>query len=204
MEIKQKITSKAHNLFFRYGVKSISMDTIAAAAGVSKKTIYQFFADKNALVDVVMNIEMDKHVNESLQIQKLCENAIHELFLGIERTNKLLTLMNPSLMYEMEKYHPKIFKKLSAYKNKFVFQLIKSNMETGIVEGLYRNDFDIDIIAQYRMASIFSIFDAQIFPHGKHSLVKILEQITEVFLYGITTPKGQKFIQKYKSQKTKP
>ena len=56
METQERIVNKAHELFMRYGIRSVSMDEIATQLGMSKKTIYQFYADKDALVAGVVDI----------------------------------------------------------------------------------------------------------------------------------------------------
>jgi TetR/AcrR family transcriptional regulator, cholesterol catabolism regulator len=58
MEVKERIQQKAHELFMRYGVRSVSMDDIASQLGMSKKTIYQYFNEKDELVDAVMDDEV--------------------------------------------------------------------------------------------------------------------------------------------------
>jgi AcrR family transcriptional regulator len=55
MEIKERIVEKAKEYFLKFGIKSVRMDEIASALGVSKKTIYQFFQDKEDLADAVLN-----------------------------------------------------------------------------------------------------------------------------------------------------
>ena len=52
---KERITEKANELFMRYGVRSVSMDDIAAQLGMSKKTLYQYYTDKEELVDAVLS-----------------------------------------------------------------------------------------------------------------------------------------------------
>ena len=59
MEQQERIVNKAHELFLRYGIRSVSMDEIANHLGMSKKTIYQFYADKDALVEDVIDIEIN-------------------------------------------------------------------------------------------------------------------------------------------------
>jgi hypothetical protein len=76
-------------------------------------------------------------------------------------------------------------------------------LQRGKNEGLYREELDEDILAKYRVVSIFLIFNTEIFPDGKYSLWHIMEEITDNFLYGIATPKGIKYILKYKSKMTK-
>ncbi len=188
-------------MFMRYGIRSVSMDEIATQLGISKKTIYQFYQDKDALVEDAINMEICRNENECASQQQQSENAIHEIFLAVNMTEELLQLMNPSVIYELEKYHPKAYKKLSDHKAKFLYDVIKKNLERGKKEGLYREDINTDILSRFRIGSTFLIFNPELFNAGKHSLTNVLHVITDNFLYGIATVKGQKIIQKYYSSK---
>ncbi|MES2003936.1 MAG: TetR/AcrR family transcriptional regulator [Bacteroidota bacterium] len=203
MEPQERIVNKAHELFMRYGVRSISMDEVANHLGISKKTIYQFFADKDALVEGVIDIEICNSQSEcTLQRQK-SENPIHEVFLAVEMVLDILSKINPNVIFDLEKYHPTAFKKHNEFKNKFLYTVIKDNIERGIGEGLYREEVNPDIMARFRLASTFLVFNQELFPMGKHSLSAIMTEMTDNFLYGLATPKGQKLIQKYKQQRLK-
>ncbi len=201
METQERILMKAHELFMRYGVRSVSMDEIAAHLGMSKKTIYQFYADKDALVEGVIGIEITNKEGECALCKTNCENAIHEIFLSIEGMQEMLSSMNTSLVYDLEKYHPKAFKKLSKYKDEFLYDIIKDNLERGIQEELYKETINIEILTRFRLASVFLLFNPEIFPQTKYKLVTVVEEITDNFLYGLVTPKGQKMISKYKQQR---
>ena len=201
--MQDRILQKSHELFFRYGIRSVSMDEIAAHLGMSKKTIYQFFADKDALVEGVIEIEIEKNVSECSYQKTTAENPIQEIFMSLDKANEMMTQINPSLLFELEKYHPKAFRKFSDHKNKFMFNLIKDNLVKGIEEGLYRADIDPDIITRFRLASIFMIFNHDHFPPGKVPLTQVLDEVTYHFLFGITTHKGEKLIQQYKIQRQK-
>ena len=204
MEIQERIVGKAHELFMRYGIRSVSMDEVATHLGMSKKTIYQFYADKEALVEDVIEIEVSANQAECTIHKEKSENAIHEVFMAVDMLLELLTKMNPAVIFDLEKYHPIAFKKYNDYKNNFLYALIKENIEWGKKEGYYREEVQADIMARFRLASIFLIFNPDLFPHGKHSLPVLVTEITDNFLYGLATVKGQKLIQKYKQQRQKP
>jgi len=201
MEPQERILQKAHELFMLYGIRSVSMDEIANHLGISKKTIYQYFPDKDALVESVINIELNCSTRECESISSICENPIHELFLSLDNFHETISMMNPSLIYDLEKYHPKTYKKVNDHKFTFLYEIIKSNLERGVEEGLFREDINIPILTKFRLASVFLIFNQEIFPQAKYQLSDILNEITDNFLFGITTPKGQKLITKYKSQR---
>lgn len=203
MEAKERILSKSQDLFNRYGIRSVSMDDIAAQLGMSKKTLYQYYVDKDELVNAAIEVQLTLNKSECLACSEQGENAIHEIFLSFDKIQGLLSTMNPSLLFDMEKYHPTAFKKFQEFRHAFLYKIIKSNMERGIEEENYRNDFDVDILTRFRINSILLSFNPDVFPTNKSNLVYIEKQLIEHFLYGIASAKGVKLIQKYKLQRTK-
>lgn len=200
-EIQERILYKAHELFMRYGIRSVSMDEIAAHLGMSKKTIYQYYADKDSLVEEVIGIEIGRNEISCSQHREKSENALHEIYMAVDMVQELLKSMNTSLLYELEKYHPKAYKKLQQHKNEFMFKLIKENLQIGIDEGLYRNDIHLDIISYYRLSTVFIVFNPELFGNARFNPADIIVEITDNFLWGLATPKGQKLIQQYKQQR---
>jgi AcrR family transcriptional regulator len=203
MEIKERILVKSHEQFNRFGIRSVSMDDIAAALGMSKKTLYQHFADKEELVSACFSQVMEHNRHQCLIDQQRAENPIHEIFLAFDMTQEMFANMNPVVLYEMEKYHPTAFKKFHEFKYGFLYKIIVNNLERGIKDELYRPDIDVDVMARYRIESVMLPFNATIFPNNRTHLIHIEQQIFEHFLHGLATAKGQKLIQKYKTQRTK-
>ena len=110
---------------------------------------------------------------------------------------EMLNTMNPTIMYDLQKYHPATYKKIADHKNEFLYKLIKENLEQGIATQLYRPEINTEILSRFRLASVFMMFSPDLYPLGKYNLGTIIEEVTIHFLYGITTAKGQKLVQKY-------
>jgi AcrR family transcriptional regulator len=203
MEAKERILEKTHELFNRYGIRSVSMDDIAAQLGMSKKTLYLYYSDKDELVNAVFSKILEINKSECISCQSQGENPIHEIFLSFDMVEEMLDTMNPSVLFDMQKYHPSVFKKFLDYKNNFLYKMIKANLKEGVKEELYRDDIDIEILTRFRLFTVMLSFDSEVFPANKSNLVYIEQQLLEHFLYGIATVKGQKLIQKYKTQRIK-
>jgi AcrR family transcriptional regulator len=198
---KERILQKSHELFMRYGIRSVSMDDIAAQLGMSKKTLYQFYTDKEELVDAVLSALLENNRTQCLADRQKAENAIHEVFQAFDMMQEMFTNMNPSIVFDLEKYHPTVSKKLQQHKSVFMYQVIKQNLERGIKEEIYRPEINIDVLTRFRIESMMLAFNSEIFPNNRTQLVGIQEEILEHFLYGLSSPKGHKLIQKYKQQK---
>jgi TetR/AcrR family transcriptional regulator, cholesterol catabolism regulator len=203
MEAKERILVKANELFNRYGIRSVSMDDIAAQLGMSKKTLYQYYTDKDELVHAVFDIAINVNKHNCLECTKKGENAIHEVFLSFDIMEEMLKTMNPSVLFDMHKYHPSAYKKFDEFRNGFLYKIIKSNLDRGVKEELYREDIDTDILTRYRLYSVLLSFNPEVFPSIKTNAAYIEQQLIECFVYGLATPKGYKLIEKYKHQRTK-
>jgi AcrR family transcriptional regulator len=200
MEMKDRIKEKADELFRQYGIKSVTMDEIASQLAVSKKTIYQSFADKDELVDAVITDMICYNQNCCSKYKSTSENAIHEVFLAMEMIQEMFSDFNPSILFDMQRNHPNTFSKFIKHKHSFLFQVIKENIERGIKEDLYRADINADVVAKIRLETIFIPFNQELFPKSKFNFVDLEKQLIEYFLFGIASPKGYKLIIKYRQQ----
>lgn len=203
MEQKDRIQQKAHDLFMQYGLRSVSMDDIAAALGMSKKTIYHFFSDKDDLVDVVVDEELKQTQQDCMFCKSKSGNAVEELFLTMQQIHDQLQNMNPMVLYDMQKFHPLAYEKFRKHKNEFLFKMIRNNIERGVKEELYRPEINIDVICKFRLEAMMIPFNIAVFPPGKYNLADVTQETMEHFLYGLTTLKGYKLILKYKQQRLK-
>ena len=194
---------KAEELFMQYGIRSVSMDDIANSLGMSKKTLYQYYADKDELVDAVVNTHITGIEGDCLDCRKDAKDAIHEIFITMERIMDEFNNMNPMLLYDMEKFHFKAYQRFREHKDKFLIKVIRENIEWGISDELYRSDLNIDIMCKFRIESMMIPFNVALFPPGKYNLATLSEQIIEHFVYGMASIKGHKLIQKYQEQRQK-
>src|ERR1041384_3520028 len=133
-----RIRDKAKELFLRFGIRSVSMDDIAAQLGMSKKTIYQYFTDKDELVEAVIVHKINQMQKECTDSRKDAKDAVHEIFLVMERIIDQLRNMNPMIIYDLEKFHFRAFQRFSEHKNKFLAKMIEENIKWGVKEELYR------------------------------------------------------------------
>ena len=203
MEHKERILEKATELFMRYGIRSITMDEIAAQLGISKKTIYQFFTDKDAMVEAVVNDETIKNEEECLHFSTAAENAVHEIFLAMDNLEEMLKGMNPQLIHDLEKHHPAAFKRLKQYKYQFLYSIIKKNLERGMKEGVYRSDLNVELTTRHRIETAFMPFNQDAFPQNKYPMNQTCQELAVLFLHSVCNLNGKKLIEKYLNERQK-
>lgn len=203
MEVKERILKIANELYMRYGVRSITMDEIAVQAGISKKTIYQFFADKDELVEAVFKAEIQQSESQCDRDRAASTNALEEVFKALDMIEEMFRNMNPTLVYDTQKFHPKAYQHLEKHKSEYLLSMIKDNIVRGQQEGLYREDINVDIMAHFRIESMMLPFNPAFSAKSRHNLADVEHEIMIHFLYGLASPKGYKLITKYQQERNK-
>ncbi len=203
MDLKDRIQGKCRELFMKFGFRSVTMDEIATQLGISKKTIYQYFKDKDELVACIIQDEITFIQTECIAQQKHSENAIQEVFKAMDSMQIIFESMNPQILFDLEKFYPDTHKKFIEHKERFLLEVIRANIARGIKEQLYRSELDLDIVSKCRLESSFLPFNVHLFPYGKYSILKVSTEIYYLFLHGMATTKGKKLIEKYIQQRGK-
>jgi AcrR family transcriptional regulator len=203
MEMKERILQKSEELFKRFGIRSVTMDEISYQLGISKKTLYQSFADKEEIVHAVFDSIMNDNKSKCMSDKASADNAVHEVFLAFDHVIQMFSEMNPAILFDLHKYHPNVYVKFNAYKWEFLYNVIKDNIQRGIKEEVYRPELHVEIMTRYRIESSMLPFNTDVFPQSKKDLAGVEREIMEHFLYGLATPKGTKLIQKYKQERLK-
>lgn len=201
LDIKKYIIEESDKLFCQYGFKSVTMDDIAKHLGMSKKTIYQHFSDKDELVNILIESRLNNQdcvIHESAEKAK---DAVHELLLTLTTMNESLGNLNPKMFYDLQKYHPKAWLYFKNFKEKSLGSAILANLERGITEGIYRAEINKDILTQLRLDHVELIFNRHDhYTANKYNIAQVMIEITEHFLYGICNQKGLALIATYKEE----
>jgi AcrR family transcriptional regulator len=202
MSARKQILQAAEELFFHYGIKTITMDDIAKHLGISKRTIYENFATKDEVVSSLMNNHLEHMVETCRARFAGSSNAIEEIILMMQNMREMFSRMNPHILFDLKKFHPKVWKRFKDFKNDFLLKSITDNIERGKTEGIYRKNIDVAVLARMRIEQVEMVWNPEIFPFPTFDLKEVQLSILEHFLYGITNIKGHKMVEKYKNNKS--
>jgi TetR/AcrR family transcriptional regulator, cholesterol catabolism regulator len=111
--------------------------------------------------------------------------------------------MNPSIISDMEKFHPKAYAIFHEHKYNFLYKVLKENITRGIKEELYREDTEVEVLIKARLEIMMLPFNQKVYPQNKFRLIDVEIALTEHFLFGLSSPKGHKLILKYQQERIK-
>ncbi|SFD32497.1 transcriptional regulator, TetR family [Chitinophaga sp. CF118] len=197
MSVRERILETALRMFRMYGIKSVTMFDISRDCGVSKKTVYEHFRDKEDLVHEGMSFLLNGHMEQFKDFRQHSANAIEELTKELGYIELVGKTVNPVMLYEIQKYHPEIWKAVETFKRDYVLGFISENLQRGMNEGLYRSDLKIGIMARMRQLQMEAVFDPAQYPVTAYDMHEVMTQLIQHFILGITTLKGRKIAADY-------
>lgn len=192
MDMREKIIDAARGLFKQYGIKSVSMDDICKELGMSKKTLYNYFDQKDDLIEAVLE-KVREGVQADFERMMASDCSVWDL---LDRLPVLLERMPdvrkvPPLFYDLNKYYPQLAKRHNAVVYNQNVAMCMQLIRKGIDERMVRNDLDVEVAAHF-LSRLFSEAQADIAspPDYGISLKRILDQVTDFVLRAILSKKG--------------
>jgi len=187
MAVQETILKTALNQFCQFGVKQMTMDDLAHACGISKRTLYSHFENKAQVVDAAVEKAVEHIKNDYEKNRIESKNAIEETIKLLNYFEDACSLINVRMLSDLQKYYYNSWIKVDAFKQEMWKGFILSNLKRGREEGLYSDEFDSSIIAQMRLQQL--AFIHQIAQYNR-SLHKTLVEITMHYLKGMASSKG--------------
>jgi len=196
-----RIIEGGRELFLKAGIKSVTMDDIARHLGMSKKTIYQFFKDKNELVIALVRKKSLEDEEQMTEIINNSGNVIEEMINMMKCSEDIFSRINPIVVHDMQKYHPDAWKQFQNFKSGVLIRTLEELLNKGIKQGYIRPDIDVKVLARMRVSQVELGFNPAVFPVSEFNIWKVQSQMLEHFNYGICTLKGYKLLNQYKNIK---
>jgi len=194
------ILERVRELFYRYGVRSVSMDDICRDLGLSKKKLYQFVNSKTALVEKLLELERQNFevIFETHNFEGV--NAIDILLIVSRDLGNRFRDISPSMTFDLKKYYPDIYHKHVDERIEFIYNKIQINLQKGISQGMYRDDLSIELVARLYIRRLIDLHNPEFFPAEKFSFQTLFDVMFDNFIRGIANPNGIDYYEKQKKK----
>ena len=197
MDIKDRIIQEASQLFMKFGIRNITMDHIAENLGVSKRTIYENFKDKDELLNLCLESGMKKQKKRYKETIKNSVNIIEAILTFIRNSVNALNIINPVFFSDLQKYYPSQWNKYIEVNNSQNLDKTIQLLKMGVEEGFFRKCINLEIVGKLILEQFNLLNNQDIFPEDRYSKVEVFENIAINFTRGIATTKGLSYLEKY-------
>jgi len=201
MDYKERITEEAAHLFMKFGIRAVTMDSIAQHLGMSKRTIYENFSDKDELLYHVIETMAARQKEVFRHIMASADNVIEALFNMMTTASAHMKNQNPTYMMDLKRYHYGVYQRICQKGDIRNYEMSIAMLKRGVEEGIFRNDINIEIVNIGIHAAIDITRDNEELSIEEFTNFQILDNLLLNYLIGISTSRGQNLIQEYKEQK---
>ena len=196
VELRERIILAAVELFTTNGIKSITMDEIAASLGISKRTLYEVFPDKETLLEECI-----------LKSQKDGDIFVKGV---IETSSNVLEVLLRCYQWSIERFHAtnkKFFEDIKKYPK--VYAMMKDRSESdsektmsffksGVEQGIFRSDVNFEIVNLLVREQFDVLLNTDIC--NEYPFIEVYESIMFTYIRGISTEKGAKVLEEFISE----
>lgn len=200
--LRARIAETATSLFLRYGIRSTTMDTIADALRISKRTIYEHFDDKEALVVACVQRRLDLAREECQSALDRGDNAIEKLLTLLLVSLRQARQANPTFWLDIKGQYPSAWRLVETYRREERRDELVALLKGGIEAGLLRPELDCDIVAAVLRAQIDLLSDPDVFTAERYERSALGRHALLPFIRGLATDEGRTHLQTYADEKT--
>ena len=195
-ERKLHILKNVGKLYFKFGIRGVTMDDIAAEFGISKKTLYQYFTDKEDLVSQVIDYYLENPMFKMNRDDS--GNAIDHYFSLRKHVSEVLKHFNNNLEFELKRTYPELYQKVYDFKRKRIYDDSVKNIAEGIKDGLFRPELDPDTIAKLTVGRMLLTLnpDFEVFSENEVLHMEFFDKVMDYHIHGIGTEKGINYYRK--------
>ena len=187
--MKNEIVQTSLRQFLKYGIREMSIQKLVEPLGISTKTVYKYFKNKEQLLKEALSLYYVEQYG-LLQSYNAHKNAVCFLFdmwyLGIEKECKV----NKVFFYDLNYYYPDLEKKVETTISKKVWKEFVEIIKMGKQEGFFREGIDPEIALEAISAVYVSIARTSNFKKFRNPLSDIFINTITVFIRGFCTRKG--------------
>lgn len=196
MENRERTIEGAAQLFRMYGIKSVTMDSLASHMGMSKRTIYELFADKDELLIGVLKWMTEKQKELVQKVLDESDNAIAAIFKLLQVNRDHFQEMSPAFQADLKKFHYEMLMKKSDKCEMPDYKNTRQVIERGIREKLFRKDINPDLANRCMDSLGKSMMNNDIYPYDQFSRRDVIRNTVINYMKGISTPAGVELINK--------
>ena len=194
---KSRLIVHAATLFVNNGCKAITMTDIANSMGISKRTIYENFKDKEALLVACLHYFFEQGKMDTEQILQSSDNIIAAIFKLLENTSKIFFRMKFNFFNEVQKYYPETHNNtIKVFKRQHLDNTEKL-LQKGIADGIVRKEVNPSIISVLMNEVFIMVVQKEIFADYGYDKKAAMHNCMSCITRGMLTEKGMQILDKH-------
>jgi AcrR family transcriptional regulator len=197
-EIKERILKRSDEMFRQFGYSKITMEEIASDLGISKKTLYKHFSNRDHILKEIIKenkCQVEYFIEELIKDNKL--TFIEKLRRFLSFIAQLTSKLENPMIHDLMKCQPEMWKDIDEFRTKHAYKNLSILIEQGMKDGILRTDINTDVVIISYVAAIHSLINPNTLAKLPISANQAFHDTVKIMFEGVFTESGKR---KYKSQ----
>ena len=195
--IRERLLLTAMQEFMQYGFSRISMDDLAIRMGMSKKTVYKYYASKEELVKAVLELRKQR-VGELMSFieTKVPKHAFGEKIVQVsQKVAEFLSEIQPHVMFDLKKSFPLIFDDFDTFRKASIVKGFTIALNEGRASGVFRDDIPIELAVHMHLTLISTMMNPEYLTSQQYTPLQVFTMILRCTMEGLCTNKGRSIVE---------
>jgi AcrR family transcriptional regulator len=192
-EKRKQIIDRSRTLFMARGVSALSMDDIASLQGISKKTLYRFFRNKDALLSASIEERIGEIAAEVARIGADPDlpfiRRLKEIFRVVLRQ---IAELGENLIKDIYYNKPEIWERIDRFRRERIFGVVTRLLEEGMDKGLIRNDIDGRMVPLLFVNAVSSVMTPEQFVKLQFPPAELFDAFIRILFGGVLSGKARR------------
>lgn len=198
-KINKRVVDATKRLIFRYGISSVTMDMIARTCGISKRTLYELFTDKNSLINDVLNYHYDVMQAQLYSVKEKAHNSLEAFLMALKIVHDTLNEMSAAFVEDVTKTFTPANEEYARYERQTITDLAQL-ITKGQEEGVMLPHYDPMLLAKMFVAPTFGLKQHFRVAGDFEETLKLLKTAEECYIRGIVTPQGLEIYESFNKE----
>ncbi len=199
MDIKERIILEANKMLLSVGVSSMTMDDVAHACGISKRTLYETFPDKRNLISECMHYDHAVKDAEVKEIFETSDNCFEAMFRVYMRAKSMYEKTSVAFVNDIKRLYPDIFEQ-HINSEKYTVDGLASVLRRAQDQGLVIKRINPEIAAYLFVMSMRELHNSSNAQKYGFKQADLFDHMFVSFLRGVATIKGIEMIEYLEKQ----
>lgn len=191
---RDRIAEAALRRFVRFGARAVTMDDIAGDLHMSKKTLYEHFRDKEALLAHCVQCIISETQAQRRALLAEADNVIDGFVRVLRHVTVQMQQVNPLFFLDLEKHYPAVRAEVKRSRDDVYVRETAALLEQGIREGCFIEDVDVEVAVRLLFAQFDALSDPDLFPPNRFERGDLVRHVLVGFVRGIATPYGRRLV----------
>lgn len=192
---KEKIILFTREQFILFGYNKVTLDELASKLGMSKKTFYKYFKDKEDLLRWCVHYTMDT-------IHQGLTSVMAEPISVVQKLNNILKFMQQNMQYlsaisqpRTNQLTPELWGEIESFRKDKILRTFGLLFRQGKDENVFRSNINDTVMILSYLAAIQAILNPEVLGQASFSAEEAMHTIVRIFFHGAMTDEAREKFQ---------